>query len=208
LIKTKEARLNVKKIFRTTLSLCIITGLLNLQTGVFALGDDGYSGDVSLASVGNYSSVFDAYIEGTPVVGEELTLQYTLDDPAGNDSGLTAKITWQFQTAHYVFNIADSTQATGVLKYTIPESAVGKYVAVNIPVTGIMGNARNKTVGIGPVLAARTAAPSVSTVTIGHTESGAAAVGCDLGQRLTGKYYYTGEAEEGTACINGMRAAV
>lgn len=146
-------------------------------------------------------AIYDMKIVGSPVLGETLTFEYTLDDPAGVETDVTSKIEWQRQHAPYYVRSSELPTGKEVIlqkggvAYTIPNDSnlVGQYIAVNIKVgDGYHGQARYRTVGVGPILASAPGTPVVSSVMIQSPQ-----IGSDSGQTLYGHYNYAGSAEEG-----------
>ncbi len=151
------------------------------------------------STVDSYPSVFHMKIDGTPVVGQTLTFSYDLYDPAGTATGLDSKLEWQVQDTQYIPAKAGYDEVilqTGGKSYTIGADAVGKYIAVRVPVSSVTGNGRMRTVGVGPILAATPDTPQAQAVTI---ESVAGQAGVTVGEPVEGHYLYAGENAEGTS---------
>lgn len=151
------------------------------------------------STVDSYPSVFHLKIEGTPVVGQTLTVSYDLYDPDNKESGLDEKLEWQLQDAQYIGAQSGYTEKvlqTGGKSYTIGEEAVGKYIAVRVPVSTVTGKGRMRTIGVGPILAETPTAPQAVAVTI---ENAGIAAGVTVGEPVEGHYLYAGAAEEGNS---------
>ena len=151
------------------------------------------------STVDSYPSVFHMKIEGTPVVGETLTVSYDLYDPDGTVSGLDSKLEWQVQDTQYIAAQSGYTEKvlqTGGKSYTIGEEAVGKYIAVRVPISTVTGKGRMRTIGVGPILAETPTAPQAVAVTI---ENAGTAAGVTVGEPVEGHYLYAGAAEEGNS---------
>ena len=141
-------------------------------------------------------SVSGLYIEGTPVLGETLTLNYIVNNPDGSLTDLENKVKWLKQgTKYYVRNAdwnydskAENLLQTGSLTFTIPddESLIGKYISVWIPVASITDRGRMRTMGIGPISARKTDDMIASSVTIVPGNDNG--VGSDCGDKLLGKF--------------------
>lgn len=151
------------------------------------------------STVDSYPSVFHMKIEGTPVVGETLTVSYDLYDPDNKESGLDEKLEWQLQDAQYIGAQSGYTEKvlqTGGKSYTVGEEAVGKHIAVRVPVSTVTGKGRMRTIGVGPILAETPTAPQAVAVTI---ENAGTAAGVTVGEPVEGHYLYAGAAEEGNS---------
>ena len=180
------------------------------------------SGIVVLAdSVVSQPSVSGIYIDGTPAIGQTLTLNYTVNNPDGSLDGLSNNVKWYKQTNKYYLRNVDSDNdnaanllQTGGLTFTIPndESLVGKYISVTIPVASVEGNGRTRTMGVGPIGESKTSDMISSSVTIVPGNDNG--VGGDCGDTLLGKFvepngtyscqWYVSDEEDGTyAAIEG-----
>lgn len=148
---------------------------------------DGSGADTALIQ----PSVSGVYIDGAPVIGQTLTLNYRLNNPDGSLDNLGERVKWYKQTdKYYLRNVdanndyAENLLQTGSLTYTIPNDAnlIGKYISVTIPVASVEGNGRMRTVGVGPVYGAKSDDMISSSVTIvaGNTNG----TGGDIGDKL------------------------
>ncbi len=138
------------------------------------------------------------YFDGAPILGETVTIHYTVNNPDNSLDDLDTKIKWFKQDKKYfVRNEAntghDDTNSsnvlqTGGLSFTIPDDQdlVGKYISVRIPVASIKGNSRMRTMGIGPIAASKTQDMVKSSVTI--ISGSDVGVGGDTGDKLVGKF--------------------
>ena len=161
--------------------------------------------------------VYGLWIEGTPVVGQELELHYALDDP-DNVLGATEEakktaidnlVVWHRVPNAFGVNYASYDGAAFAVqgknngvKYTVQADDAGKYIdaAIALPGMDVLSKAGwdRKTVTIGPILAEKATAPSVNTVTISSVaQNGGHGIGANIGQTLRGEYYYVGAGAEG-----------
>lgn len=156
-------------------------------------------------------SLFGMRITGTPVVGGTLTFEYDLFDPMNKESNIVSKIDWQLQSAPDYLRKADPNNEKSLSKgsatYTIPNDTeiIGKYISVNVQLTGLSNNGRCRTMAVGPILAATPSAPTASSVSI-VPAPGSAKAGCDTNQTLMGDYLYAGAQPEGASTYQWYRA--
>lgn len=192
-----------KKILSLTIVLCMVVTNL-FSTVVFAVDDV------------TQPTVTGVYIDGEPILGNTLTLHYTVNNPDGSLDNLANSVKWVKQGSKQYLKNDDNNNASasgnllqnGGMSLTIPNdnSLVGKYIAVQIPVDSITGNGSMRTMGIGPIATRKTDEMITSSVTI--VSANANGVGGNCGDKLSGKFiapdgeyecrWYMSDSEDGT----------
>lgn len=178
-----------KKLLATVLLFCIMTEFV----GAFGVSAEGNI-DISQPSVSGI------YFDGTPMVGETITLHYKTNNPDNSLDELASKIKWFVQNSkYYVRNDTSEPYANndlqvknllqeGGLTYTIPNNPdlIGKYISVWIPMDSVKDNGRTRPMGFGPIAVNKTEDMIKSSVTvISGNDNG---TGADEDDILEGKF--------------------
>lgn len=150
---------------------------------IYSISSDAY---VKALAIEGAPIATNLYFDGTPLVGDVLTVMYTYVDINGDAEG-TSAIKWYIADDDQGTNIAEITASAGSFTYTIVAGDAGKYLSFTIQavaVTGTVSDVLNLAVSqaFGPVLTAMDP-PVASNLAISGTVA--------FDSTLTGSYDYS-----------------